>query len=221
MVSPGIPNLSALLRDPSRFVPVPLTPVPTPTPQPTATPTAIPTPTATPTATPTPTPAWYNISGSVTDSSSNLLAGATVTLRLADGSTRSMTTGPSGEFAFLSILSPVRYSLSVAKAGYQFNPVQDAYLDRNMTNSFQALPSGIQVSARVIRGLDGTPVAGAIVTSGSVTATSDSNGIVTFSASFGSTYSMRLTLPPNATYVLQETLSGEVQGPVRRTFVVY
>jgi subtilisin family serine protease len=221
MIAPGIPNLAALVEDPAKFVPVPLTPLPTATPVPTRTPVPTPTVTPTPTITPTPTPAWYNVAGTVTDSSGNLLGGATVILRLADGSIRSATTGPSGEYAFLSILSPVRYSLTAAKGGYQFNPVQDAYLNRNMTNNFQALPSLMQVSARVIRGIDGSPIVGARVTNGSATAVADSQGLVTFSLSFGATYSMKLELPSNATYVVQGTLNGEVRGDLRRTFVVF
>jgi subtilisin family serine protease len=221
MIVPGIPDLAALVSDPSKFIPAPLTPVPTATPSPTRTPAPTATATPLPTVTPTPTPAWYNISGSVTDSSGNLLGGATVTLRLADGTTRSATTGPSGEYVFLSILSPVRYSLTVTKGGYQFNPVQDAYLDRNTTNNFQALPSEIQISARVIRGTNGAPIQGARVTNGSSTATADSQGLVTFSVPFGASYSMKLELPSDATYIVQDTLSGEAEGALRRTFVVF
>ncbi len=227
MIVPGIPNLAALVSDPSRFVPVPVTPLPTATAVPTATPVAtrtptpIPTATPRPTITPTPTPAWYNISGAITDASGNLLSGATVTLRFSDGTSRAATTGPSGEYVFLSILSPVRYSLTVTKAGYQFNPVQDGYLDRNMTNDFQALLSQLEVSARVIRGIDGTPIVGARITNGSSTAISDSQGLVTFSLPFGAAYSMKLELPPDATYIVQDTLSGEAEGALRRTFVVF
>ncbi len=221
MIVPGIPDLAALVSDPSKFVPAPLTPVPTATPSPTRTPAPTATATPLPTITPTPTPAWYSISGTVTDSSGNLLGGATVTLRLTDGSTRSATTGPSGEYVFLSILSPVRYSLTVTKGGYRFNPVQDAYLDRNTTNNFQALPSDLQISARVIRGTNGTPIQGARVTNGSSTATADSQGLVTFSVPFGASYAMKLELPSDATYIVQDTLSGEAQGALRRTFVVF
>ncbi len=221
MVVPGIPDLAALLTDPSKFVPVPLTPAPTATPSPTRTPAPTATATPLPTVTPTPTPAWYNISGAVTDSSGNVLSGATVTLRFSDGSSRAATTGPSGEYLFVSILSPVRYSLTVTKGGYQFNPVQDGYLDRNTTNNFQALPSQLQISARVIRGIDGTPIQGARVTNGSSTATSDAQGLVVFSVPFGAAYSMKLELPSDATYTVQDTLSGEAQGALRRTFVVF
>jgi hypothetical protein len=90
-----------------------------------------------------------------------------------------------------------------------------------MTNNFQALPSLMQVSARVIRGIDGSPIVGARVTNGSATAVADSQGLVTFSLSFGATYSMKLELPSNATYVVQGTLNGEVRGDLRRTFVVF
>jgi hypothetical protein len=221
MVVPGIPNLQALLTDPSRFAPAPPTPAPTATSSPTRTPTAIPTATPPPTVTPTPTPAWYNISGTITDSSSNTLGGVTVTLRLADGSARVTTTGPSGEYVFLSILSPVRYSLSATKGGYQFNPVEEASLTRNTTNNFQALPALLQLSARVIRGSDGSAIAGARVTNGAATAISDAQGLVSFSLPFGATYGMKLELPAGASYVVQDTLSGEVQGAVRRTFVVF
>jgi len=221
MVVPGIPNLLALLTDPARFVPTPLTPIPTATPSPTRTPTAIPTATPPPTVTPTPTPAWYNISGTVTDSSNNTLSGVTVTLRLADGSTRVTTTGPSGEYLFVSILSPVRYSLTATKGGYQFNSVEDASLTRNTTNNFQALPALLQLSARVIRGSDGSTIAGARVTNGAATAVSDAQGLVSFSLPFGASYAMKIELPPGASYVVQDTLSGEVQGAVRRTFVVF
>lgn len=221
MVVPGIPHLQALLTDPSRFAPVPPTPAPTATPSPTRTPTAIPTATPPPTVTPTPTPAWYNISGTITDSSSNTLSGVTVTLRLADGSTRVTTTGPSGEYLFVSILSPVRYSLTATKGGYQFNSVEDASLTRNTTNNFQALPALLQLSARVIRGSDGSTIAGARVTNGAATAVSDAQGLVSFSLPFGASYAMKIELPPGASYVVQDTLSGEVQGAVRRTFVVF
>lgn len=219
--SPGIPNLSALVSDPTRFVPVPPTPVATLPPTPTSTPTATPTATRTPTPTPTPTPGWYDISGQVLDNQNNALVGAAVILHIETGVTLQAVSGPSGEFRFAQTQGPVSYSLSVAKAGYVFNPIQNARLTMNVAHLFQSAPSQVEVSARVIRGDTGQALGGVVVYNGDSRAVTDAQGLARFAVPYGSAYSLRVSVSQSLGFASHTVLSGDVHGAVRRTFTVF
>jgi subtilisin family serine protease len=230
MLVPGIPNLTALVRDPSRFLPGP-TPIPTstPTPRPTSTPTPIVTPTPTappaptipPTPTPTPTPVIADIVGRVFDSSGNSLASAAVVVTTSQGARYSALTGPNGEYAFKSIVGPVTYDVRVTKGGYVFSPVLGSRLIASVTHNFDAIQSGVVVSARVIRGDSGAPLVGVPVKLGDRVAISDGQGVVSFTLQYGASYSMSVILPVGMAYAVEGDISGAVYGPVRRTFVLF
>lgn len=227
---PGIPNLAALVGDPSRFLPGPTpTPTRTPTPVPTATPTPVITPTPTPppvptvppTPTPTPTPVIADIVGRVFDSSGNSLASASVVVTTAQGTRYSALTGPNGEYAFKNVAGPITYDVRVTKGGYTFSPVVGARLISSVTHNFKAIESGVVVSARVIRGDSGAPLVGVPVKLGDRVAISDGQGVVSFTLQYGASYTMSVVLPVGMAYAVEGDISGTVYGPVRRTFVLF
>jgi hypothetical protein len=227
MQSPGIPNLVSLLSAAS----LPSTPTPYPSATPTAAPTASPrpsptpmptaTPTPTPTPTATPTPGYYNVVGRVSDANGNSIATATVQLVRASGGSQSAVTGPNGEYSFLSVLGPVRYDVTVSKGGYAFSAVRDAYLTASVTHNFEAVPSSVLVSGKVVNGTTGAPLSQVVVRLGDVQAVTNADGLVSFSLPYGSSYSMTVEPPLGKTYAAERTLSGVVYGPLVRLFVLF
>jgi hypothetical protein len=107
-----------------------------------------PTPTATPTPAPTPTPfPPFNITGRVTDSANNGVAGVTVIVITDHNGSRATTTAADGSYA-LKYTADSRITIAPAKDGFSFNPstvsfVSSGSVTGDKTQNFTAIPVGV------------------------------------------------------------------------------
>jgi len=138
-----------------------------------------------------------SLSGKVTDSSSNVVAGATVTFTSADGQIYATTTDANGNYA-LSSVAPATYTGVAVKAGFGSQTQTGLVVASGaaLTVNFTLQPGPGAVTGRVLD-TSGNPIAGASVffSNGSpavvaATATTDATGTYTIAALTAGTYSV-------------------------------
>ena len=138
-----------------------------------------------------------SLGGKVTDSSGNIVSGATVTFTSSDGQVYSTTTDSNGNYA-LSSVAPSTYTGVAAKAGFgsQTQPNLVVASNAALLVNFVLQPGPGAVTGRVLD-VSGNPIVGASVffSSGSpavvaATATTDSSGTYTIASLAAGTYNV-------------------------------
>jgi len=138
-----------------------------------------------------------SLGGKVTDSSGNIVSGATVTFTSSDGQVYSTTTDSNGNYA-LSSVAPSTYTGVAAKAGFgsQTQPNLVVASNAALLVNFVLQPGPGAVNGRVLD-VSGNPIVGASVffSSGSpavvaATATTDSSGTYTIASLAAGTYNV-------------------------------
>jgi thermitase len=116
-----------------------------------------------------------SITGSVTDAKNRSpIAGATVT----DG-TRTTTTDALGKYAIANVPSPRAYKVTASKEGYQSSSLWVIVISGRTTVANLSLTGGVlpgSITGSVTDAENGSPIAGATVTDGTRTVTTDALG---------------------------------------------
>jgi subtilisin family serine protease len=214
--------LSALALVPNN----PLIPgTPTPTATATLTPTRTPTPTATatatitPTPTVTPTPRGGSYSVKVINDNSIGLAQVTVRVQPASGGTiREASTAADGTASFAN-LPGGNYTVTFIKSGYTFRSADSSLrVDGNISRVVTASRSNYTLRVTALEKSDASKLSGIEVTvfsDGALfgSATTDTNGIASFTMPFGIDYRVEI----NTDGYGGEELNGSLTGNVTRT----
>jgi hypothetical protein len=149
----------------------------------------------------------YSISGVIT-SNGQPLANATVSL--SGSSTASATTNASGAYTFTSLNPGGNYTVTPAKTGYSFSPVNAVFnsISENKTQNFTA--NLITYSITGIITTEGSSISGVTLTltgSATGTTTSSENGSYTFSG-----------LPAGGSYTITPALANYTFNPANSVF---
>lgn len=134
-------------------------------------------------------PANGIIAGTVTSATGTPLVGATIT-----AGTQTATSTATG--AYTLSIAPGTYNVTCTQTGYVSQTINNVIVTSNQTTtqnfSLAAVPPPNGTISGTVLNASSTPVAGAIITAGSVTATSQTNGTYTLSIAPG-TYSVTCT----------------------------
>jgi hypothetical protein len=182
----------------------------------------------------TATPGTHAIRGRVTGAGGAALSGATLTL--AGSKSATATTDANGDYSFTGLPSDGTYTVTASKANYTFTPPNQTFAQptTDKAANFAGALVNYKISGRVNEGTPGLPgVTVALTGSATGTATTDANGLYSFTVKAEGTYTVTASLahygftPPSQTFAnlggdktadfnaarLRHTVSGRVTKP--------
>lgn len=162
-------------------------PTPTPTPTPAPTPTATPTPAPTPTPIPTPYK-FVKLSGTVVNSSNNVIPQAKLEITLKDQSQYSASTGSDGKFLVQNVFAPQTANIKVSAAGYEILEYS-TWIESDLNTTLYLTSTEARLEF-IVRDPNALPISNVTINLGSLgQVTTNGNGRATLPIEFGAHYS--------------------------------